>query len=247
MGCGGSASRGKPDEDLMLQYKNNYDPKHDDVDGLPLSSLIACPVVAAMYNSGCFTTLAPLVEAAKAETFAGWDASPAHVALYESQVESEDVEAALVKINCTADVARTVVKAIPKNPTLFQCHNGKYRHGQSSHIRYDAETHTGGYSKARFDNWWKFGNHMSDTEMKNMLADLEQDSEKVLKHFQWVKKYSVFVLVFYAWGGDSKLGVDVSVYESLYCGRFPDGRPWVPHGIGMGKVAKEVLKAFLGL
>eukprot|EP01050_Picozoa_sp_SAG11_P006714 SAG11_NODE_532_length_8707_cov_11.936578_9_plen_186_part_00 len=98
-------------------YKESYDPDNDDVDGSrgvasgdrsPLSSLLACPIIAAMYNSGKFTSLEGLRQAAMAEKFTGWESSPKTLELYESSMTKEELISAFQSVNCSKSVASRI-------------------------------------------------------------------------------------------------------------------------------------------
>lgn len=209
MGCGSSKSGGDfvhpddaaADENNNPEYKASYDPARDDPEGLPLSSLIPCPVLAAMYNAGNFSTLADQVVAAQSEEFKGWDASPAHEALYQSRIPSDEVKRVLESVNVATHVADAVVAATETDPRIFQLQNAKHKHGDATRIRYDYVTRLAGFSSERFKSFWErldldLDRGISKDEMKQMLHSLENTDRN--GRLDWLKKYNVFVLVFHA-------------------------------------------------
>ena len=128
--------------DLNPFYKRNYAPEHDDKEGKPLSSLIACPALAMLYNAGQITCLADKVAAAEAEDFAdtGWgipadtgsEAPSAHQILYDARVPSDEFVRALRGANFHPAVAKAVTGAVESDPAIFQLQNAAHKHGEAT-------------------------------------------------------------------------------------------------------------------
>lgn len=260
MGCGGSKQKSVVDENAL--YKANYDPSRDDKGGKPLSGLISCPCIASMYNCGVFKSIAAKVEAAVQEDWKGWEASPAHCALYDVCIGDEEITEAQVSINMDRAVSAKVTEMVSCNGgvRIFQMHHSALKHGQATRIRYDFKNHKAGFDQQRFDDWWKgmdddTDGKMSYKEMRQMLKELEAPAEDKSAPTQLTtgskenaKKSPVFVLLFYSFGGDLDVdkdgaddGIDKSVLESLYQGKWPTSDLKLPNQIGFGSHIANVM------
>jgi len=194
------------------------------------SGLLACPVLAAMYNSRAFPSLETLVGAALAEKWNGWSSSPAHTALYESKVPASELDEVITGMNLPKSIAGFIVTAVSKDggAKIFQLHTPRDKHGEATRIRYDESTCIGGFSPNRFKQWWSQldddgDDRMSYNEVRKMLASLERSksNSSAPARVAWVKKSPVFTLLFYTFGGGGGRGVSKSTFESLYRGVWP--------------------------
>jgi len=220
--------KAKP-KDESERYKASYNAKQDDAEGYPLSSLIACPFVACMYNRGLFKSLDEKVEKAKAEPWKGWDQSPAHKALYDSKVSHAEVIEAQVEIGVAESTSFDIATLVSRDGgvKLFQLHTPKDKHGHATRIRYDHEKCVGGYSASRFDLWWNMldkndDGKMSKPELVDMLKSLTRayNDKSAPTDRDHINKTPVFTLLYFAFKGDEIGGVGRDTVEDLYRGTW---------------------------
>ena len=133
-----------------------------------------------MYNQGSFATIRDAASAAQKEEWRGWLASPAHRALYESKISSADVVEAITSVNISEGAAKRLAATVakPGYVQIFQLHTTAQKHGAATGIRYNYETHVGGFSQERFDEWWgaldkNDNDWMENDEMKAMMQQMD--------------------------------------------------------------------------
>eukprot|EP01050_Picozoa_sp_SAG11_P006715 SAG11_NODE_532_length_8707_cov_11.936578_10_plen_158_part_00 len=132
----------------------------------------------------------------------------------------------------------------------LQLHNARHKHGDATRIRYDHEQKVGGFCQERFDAWWSQSDHdqndrMSQSEMTNMMSELQNVDNKSMQKPEWLKKFAVFAIVFDAWGGDDHDdGLPRSVFETLYKGQWPGGVDRIPERISLHSVYFDALCYF---
>jgi hypothetical protein len=179
---------GKVHIDDSDQYRANYHPD-DDCGGLPLVALIPCPFSACLYNrldefEGMENLKANLT-AAKAEQLRqksenvqfDWDNSPAHCALYATDVDKTEVISAFVVMGSDQGLADTLFASLGDTIPLLRLHSTKFKHGNATRLRYDVDEKKAGFVQERFEEWWATvddnnDGKMSYDEMNDMLNDM---------------------------------------------------------------------------